>query len=80
MTAFRADEALVGIVALAVVVWIGARLRRGLREAWLPVGRGRLVREERPGAFRALFALYIVAALLMAFIGLDLLIGLGMGN
>lgn len=80
MTTFRSDEAFVGIIALAVVVWLGARLRRGLREDWLPVGRGRLLREERPGAFRALFVTYIATALLMAVIGLDLLIGLELGN
>ena len=62
------------------MVWLGFRLRRGWREAWLPVGRSRLVREERPGAFRTLFAIYVAAALLMAFIGLDLLAGLGGGN
>jgi hypothetical protein len=75
MTTFRSDEAFVGVVALAVVVWIGFRLQRGLSEGWLPVGRGRLLREERPGAFQALFAAYVAAALMMAFIGLDLLLG-----
>ena len=80
MTTFRSDEAFVGVVALAVVVWVGLRLRRGLRDEWLPVGRGRLSRQERPGAFRALFVVYFALALLMAFIGLDLLIGLELGK
>ena len=75
MTTFRSEEALVGIVALAVAVWLGFRLRRGLSEQWLPVGKGRLERQERPGAFRALLLVYIAAALLMTWIGLDLLIG-----
>jgi uncharacterized iron-regulated membrane protein len=80
MTTFRSDEAFVGLVALAVAVWLGLRLRRALSEDWLPVGRGRLVRQERPGAYRTLLVLYVAAALLMAFIGLDLLIGLELGN
>ena len=80
MTTFRYDEAFVGLVALGVVVWLGFRLWRGLGEGWLPIGKGRLARDERPGAFRALFAFYVVAALLMAFIGLDLLVGLELGN
>jgi len=42
----------------------------------LPVGRGYVRREERPGPFRALLASYVVAILLMAFIGIDLIFGL----
>ena len=76
MTTFRSDEALVGVVALAVAVWLGLRLRRALSQDWLPIGKGQLSRDRRPGAFRALLLLYIAAALLMAFIGLDLLLGL----
>lgn len=77
MAEFRADEALVGLIALATIPWIVWILRRGLRERQLPVGKGRVGRDERPGAFHILFALYVVAALAMAYIGLDLLVGIG---
>ena len=76
MTGFRADEFLVGIVAAAAVAWIFWTLRRGLRDGILPIRKGRVVRAERSGAFNVLFVLYVVAALLMAFIALDLLFGL----
>ena len=76
MTAFRSEDALVGLIALAVVPWLVWRLRRGFVEGKLPVGRAYLFREERPGAFRALFAAYVAATAAMAFIGVDLLVGL----
>lgn len=76
MTNFRSEDALVGLIALAVVPWLVWRLRRGLVEGKLPIGRSHLLRDERPGAFRALFALYVAAALTMAFIGIDLLVGI----
>jgi hypothetical protein len=41
----------------------------------LPIGRGYVRRDERPGPFRALLASYVVAILLMAFVGLDLIFG-----
>jgi hypothetical protein len=71
------DELLVGALCLAVVVpWIAWTIRRGFSEGRLPVGRGYVDRAERPGPFRALLVSYILAILLMAFIGLDLLFGL----
>ena len=76
MTSFRSEETLVGIVALAAVPWIVWILRRGLRDGRLPIGRDYVRRDERPGAFGALFGFYAVAALTMAFIALDLLFGL----
>ena len=69
-----------GIVALAAVPWIVWTLRRGLRQERLPIGRSYVHREERPGAFRTLFVFYIAAALMMAFIGLDLLVGVDLGS
>jgi hypothetical protein len=77
MASFRADEALVGLIALATIPWIIWILRRGVRDSQLPVGKGKVRRDERPGAFRILFALYVVAAVGMAYIGLDLLFGIG---
>ena len=76
MQDLRFEDIFVGLVALATTVWIVAILRRGLRHAWLPIGRGRVARAERPGAFHALFACYVAAALMMAFIGFDLLFGI----
>jgi hypothetical protein len=71
------DELLVGTLCLLVVVpWIAWTLRRGFKQGALPVGRGYVRRDERPGPFRALLASYVVAILLMAFIGLDLIFGL----
>jgi len=68
------DELIVGTLCLLVVVpWIAWTIRRGLGEGRLPIGRGYVVREERPGPFRALLGSYVVALLLMVLIGLDLL-------
>jgi hypothetical protein len=77
MTTFRSEETLVGIIALAIVPWLVWRLRRGLGEGRLPIGRAYVERAERPGAFRALFAFYVIAALMMALIGVDLLFAIG---
>jgi hypothetical protein len=76
MTISRSEDLFVGLVALAALLWLIAILRRGMRDQQLPVGRGRVLRRERPAAFHSLFAFYIGAALLMGFIGLDLLIGI----
>lgn len=71
------DELLVGALCLLVVVpWIAWTIRRGFFEGRLPIGRGHVHRAERPGPFKALFASYVVAMLLMAFIGLDLVLGI----
>ena len=74
MMGSRPEDMLVGIIAAAAVGWIVWMLRRGLRDARLPIGKGQVRRSERPAAFHALFALYVAAALLMAFISLDLLV------
>jgi len=77
MTASGSDELLVGALCLAVVLpWIGWTLWHGVRNARLPIGRGYVERAERPGPFHLLLTLYILAALLIAFIAVDLLFGL----
>jgi hypothetical protein len=76
MTIFRSEEPIVGIVALATIPFVVSILRRGLRDSRLPVGKRQILRSERPGAFAILFILYVSAALLMLYIGLDLLVGL----
>jgi hypothetical protein len=73
VTEFAGEDALVGLVAAGAVVWIVAVVKRGLRDSRLPVGRAYVRRDERPGAFRAVAVLYAAAALLLAFIALDLL-------
>jgi hypothetical protein len=78
MTTFRSEEGLVGLVALAVVPWIGWTLVRGLRAERLPIGRRHVDRRERPQAFRLLFAGYVAAVAVMIAIALDLLFGLSM--
>jgi hypothetical protein len=71
------DELLVGTLCLLMVVpWIAWTVRRGLVQGALPLGRGYVRRDERPGPFRALLASYVIAILLMAFIGIDLIFGL----
>ena len=77
MESFRADEALVGLIALASIYWIVSLLRRANRTGRMPIGRGLVFREERRGAFRTLFGVYLLAALVMLYIGLDLLFGIG---
>jgi hypothetical protein len=77
MRDFRADEMFVGLVALASIFWIVSILRRGSASGRLPIGRAHVLREDRRGAFRFLFGLYVIAALAMLYIGLDLLVGFG---
>ena len=73
MTTFRSEEMLVGIITLATVPWIVWTLRRGVRTGALPIGRTYVRRDERRAAFQTLSAFYVIAAVLMAFIALDLL-------
>ena len=73
----RTEELVVGALCLLVILpWIAWTVRRGLANARLPIGRGYVEQVERPGAFRVLLALYVVAGLLIAFIAVDLLVGL----
>ena len=73
----RTEELIVGALCLLVILpWIGWTVRRGLANARLPIGRGYVEQSERPGAFRVLLTLYVVAGLLIAFIAADLLVGL----
>jgi hypothetical protein len=75
MTTFRSENVLVGLIAGALVPWIGWRLARALRERRLPIGRSHVSRDERAGAFYLLFAFYAASAVAAAFICLDLLLG-----
>ena len=75
MTISRSEDVLVGLITAGLVPWILWTLRRGLRSGALPIGRGFVRRDERPGPFRAMMIFYVAAALLAAFIALDLLTG-----
>ena len=79
MTTFRSEDTLVGIIALGLVPWALWTLRRGSRDGRLPIGRAYVRRDERKGPFYVLLAFYAAAALLAAFIGIDLLFGLNLG-
>ncbi len=81
MTTSRSEELVVGAMALAVVVpWIAWTVQRGLRDGRLPIGRAYVLRDERPGAFRAMLALYAICAVLAVYIALDLLLGVNLGS
>jgi hypothetical protein len=71
----RTEELIVGALCLLVILpWIAWTVRRGLASGRMPIARGYVERAERPGAFRVLLGLYILAAALIAFAGLDLLL------
>ena len=71
------ENLLVGLVALALVPFIAARMLRGLRNGRLPLYRTYLDRYEDQAKFFALLALHAISLLLIAFIAADLLLGLG---
>jgi hypothetical protein len=76
MTTFRSEDTLVGLVAGAVVLpWIVWTLYRGLSGGRLPIGRGYVVRDERPVPFWVLFSIYAASGALAIIITLDLLFG-----
>lgn len=79
MTISRSEDLLVGIVALGILPWTVWIIRRGLRDGKLPIGRSYVRRDERAAPFWLLLGLYVCAALMMLFIALDLLFGIGTG-
>jgi hypothetical protein len=80
MTISRSEDMLVGIVALALIPWIGWTISRGLRDGRLPIGRAHVSREERPGAFQVLLLFYALAALFALAITADLLFNFDIRN
>jgi hypothetical protein len=76
MTTSLSEQLLVGLIGLALIPWIGWTVRRGLRLGALPIGRAYVRRDERRGAFNMLLGLYMAAALAVAFIAVDLLVGI----
>ena len=80
MTTFRSENVLVGLIAAAVVPWIGWTLARGLRDGKLPIGRADVRRDERQGPFNLLLRFYVVAAAMAGMIALDLLFDFRVGD
>jgi hypothetical protein len=75
MTTSRSDELIVGVIALGLIPWIGWTVARGLKNKRLPIGRGYVERAERTAPFVVLLTFYSAAAVMAAYIGLDLLFG-----
>ena len=76
MTTSLSEELLVGLIGLSLIPWIGWTVHRGLRLGALPIGRAYVRRDERRAAFNLLAGLYVAAAVLVAFICVDLLLEL----
>ena len=71
------SDFLVGLIALALVVLIVLRIRRGLRSGRLPIYRTYVERDDQPGRFRLMLVVHILSLLLVAIVAADLLLGLG---
>ncbi len=74
----RSEDALVGLIALALLPLIGLRLYRGLRDGRLPVYRTSITRESSASKFWLLFALHAASLLVVALVAADLLFDLGL--
>lgn len=76
----RADELLVGLIALALLPLIGLRIVRGTRDGRLPIYRSHLDRSQSSTKFSFLLALHVLSLLLVALVAADLLLGLRLRN
>ena len=74
---FEGENILVGLVCLALVFLIAARMVRGVRTGRVPLYRTYVDRSEGEAKFFSLLALHGISLLLMGFIAADLLLGLG---
>jgi len=74
----RAEELLVGLIALALAPLIGWRIVRGLRDRRLPIYRTYLNRDDSRSKFGVLLALHLLSLLLVVLVAADLLAGLGL--
>jgi len=77
MTPIRSEDALVGLIGLALLPFIARRVIGGLREGRLPVYRTYLRREEGEAKFLALLGLHVASFFVVAGIAADLLLNLG---
>lgn len=73
----RGADLLVGLIALALVPLIGARLLKGLRDGRLPVYRTYVTPEAGRARFAVLLSVHILSLVLVAGIAADLLLNLG---
>ena len=71
-------DLLVGTIALAVVLLIAMRIRRGLRDGRLPIYRTYVERGEQPGRFKVMLILHALSLVVVAIVAADLLLGLGL--
>jgi len=78
MAAPAGSDLLVGLLALALVPFIGLRVWRGLRDGRLPLYRTYFERAQGPGKFAFLLALHALSLVLVATVAADLLFHLGL--
>ena len=74
----RGMDIVIGLIALLLVPWLVWTMRRGLSEGRLPIGRAYVHREERPGPFWFMLALYVAILVTVTLIAADLLFGLNL--
>jgi hypothetical protein len=74
----RADDLLMGGVALLLVPLIAWRIYRGLRTGRLPLYRTTIGRDAGGGRFGVLLVLHLLSLLLIGAVAADLLLGLGL--
>ena len=72
------EDLIVGLFALSLLPLIALRLRRGLREGRLPIYRTSLERTESRSRFAVLMGLHVLSFVLIALVGADLLLDLGL--
>jgi nitrate reductase NapE component len=74
---FEGENLLVGLVCLALVPLIAARIVGAIRNGRVPLYRSYVERRDNEAKFFSLLTLHIFSLLLIAFIAADLLLGLG---
>ena len=71
------ENLLVGLVALALLPFIGWRIFRGLRDGRLPLYRTYIGRDDDRAKFGVLLALHALSFALIALVAANLLLDLG---
>jgi hypothetical protein len=76
---FNGDSFLIGLLALALLPVLGWRIWRAIRSGQIPLYKTRINRDEAgPAKFNTLLVLNGLLFLLVAFVAVDLLFGLGL--
>jgi hypothetical protein len=78
MAAASTGDLLVGLLALALLPFIGLRLWRGIRDGRLPLYRTYFERAQGRRKFAFLLALHALSLVLVAAVAADLLLNLGL--